>query len=137
MPIRIYFREDGGVVAEITGKVEEKDLVRMNEALYDTPEHIQAIRYQICDLSGVTDVDVPSIEVAQLAKQDTQAAGANPSMLIALVAGRDLTYGLARMWETYASSPTLETMVFRSRPEAEEWIRAKLRAESPLTELSG
>jgi len=134
MPIRVHFREDGGVIAEITGAVRARDLVKMNESLYETPEHIRAIRYQICDLTGVTDVDVPSAEMTQLAKQDTQAAASNPNMLIAMVGDRDLTYGLARMWEAYAAGPGLETMVFRNRAAAEEWIRGKLGEMRPPVE---
>jgi len=133
MPIRIDFRKDGGILAEVTGKLRAKDLIGLNDSLYDNPEHIRAIRCQICDLTGVTEVDVPSEEMARLAQQDTQAADANPNMLIALVGNRDLTFGLARMWEAHAAGPELETVVFRRRDEAERWICGKLEdaAQTP------
>jgi len=127
MPTRVKHLEDGGVIAEFSGRIVVEDITGLNDSLYESPERIRAIKYQLCDFTDVTDVAVDSSEITDLAKQDLEASVANPHMIIALVGGRDLTYGLARMWEAYASGPALETMVFRSREDAESWIRAKLR----------
>ena len=45
---------------------------------------------------------------------------------MAIVAPRDLEYGLSRMWQAFVEDNGWETMVFRSREQAEEWVREKV-----------
>jgi len=46
--------------------------------------------------------------------------------VIAVVTPKDHHYGLARMWQVYAEETKWETGVFRSRIEAEQWIREQV-----------
>jgi len=130
MPIRIEYLEDGGVIAEVSGAVSAADLVELNDSLYSSPAKIRAIRYQLCDFTDVAEISASTREVAHLAEQDSKAAELNPDMLIALVGPKDSTFGLSRMWEGYAGGSPLETMVFRSRQEAREWIEKRLHGLS-------
>jgi hypothetical protein len=59
--------------------------------------------------------------------QDKTAAKINPNMLIALVAKKDLMFGMARMWEAFVYKPPFETMVFKKIEDAQKWIREKLK----------
>ncbi len=47
-------------------------------------------------------------------------------MIIAIVAPQAGLFGLARMWETFVDDSTFETMIFKTRAEAEDWIQNKL-----------
>jgi hypothetical protein len=44
---------------------------------------------------------------------------------VLIVAPQTLTYGLARMWEGLVDPLSLESMVVRTRPEAEAWLAAR------------
>jgi len=65
------------------------------------------------------------------------AAIAQPGALLAVASPGDLGYGLSRIWEVLMEQVGWETMTFRSRAEAEAWIRqrAKLKfgLDVPLT----
>lgn len=47
----------------------------------------------------------------------------------AIVAKKNLEFGVSRMWETVVQVKGLkwETMVFKDRADAEEWIKQKVR----------
>ena len=47
----------------------------------------------------------------------------NPNMLIAVVAGSDLMFGLGRMWQTLVDDSSFKAGVFRSLEEANSWIK--------------
>jgi hypothetical protein len=42
---------------------------------------------------------------------------------VAIVAPSDLAFGIARMWEAFAEVTRWNTHVFRSRAEADPWLR--------------
>jgi hypothetical protein len=52
-------------------------------------------------------------------------------MPVAVVAPRDLEYGLSQMWQVFVEENGWETMVCRLRTEAERWLQQR------LTETSG
>lgn len=47
----------------------------------------------------------------------------NQSSRAAIVAPDDLTYGLFRLLDVYRDDCTVEQMIFRSKPEAVDWLR--------------
>lgn len=123
MPIDITYRDDGGVVLKGRGVLSGDDVSKANKVLYETPDKIRALAYQLCDYSETEGLEMTSEWVARLAAEDKRAAGLNPSMLIAVVGKTELAYGLLRMWQVYAEPPALKTAVFRSVREAMDWIR--------------
>jgi hypothetical protein len=48
----------------------------------------------------------------------------------AIVAGRDVLFGMLRMFEVFAEEQFCETRVFRSKDEAEPWLFSKHRVSS-------
>jgi len=69
-------------------------------------------------------VDVESIQA--LAGAVEGAMSPIPEGLVAIVAPSDLLFGLARMWETLAAQPGLNSRVVRARPEAIAWLEDEL-----------
>ena len=63
-------------------------------------------------------------DVDQLASLASEARAALGPLRLATLAGRDLEFGLSRMWETYVENRwDGVTNVFRSRDEAIDWLR--------------
>jgi len=127
MPIRIFYHENGGVLAKGEGIVTGSEIKETNDQVYETEEKIRKILYQVVDFTDVEKLLVSNADVDLIASQDKKAFEINPNMLIAVVSEQDLIFGLARMWEAKAYSPLFETKVFRKLEDAQEWINTKLR----------
>lgn len=126
MPIEITYRDDGGVLLKGRGILSGEDISKTNLVLYETPEKIKALTYQLCDYSEIERLDMATVWVRRLADEDKRAADVNPGMLIAVVGKTELTYGLLRMWQVYAEPSALKTAVFRNVSDALDWIREAL-----------
>jgi len=128
MSSKIIYLEDNGVVLKFSGILSWKDIHDANEKIYATSEKIRSIHYQIADFTDVERTDITSAQVRKLAEQDANAARINPDMILAIVGSDDLIYGLARMWEAYASDASFEKAVFRYLDDAKKWINQKVSA---------
>jgi len=126
----IKYIGEGGVLAKGKGVLTGSDLIKLNDIIYESPEKIKKIAYQICDLSNVSSTSISTLELEHVASQDKKASESNPNMLIAIVGEDDLTYGLARMWEAYSYNSPFETMVFREIEDAHQWISEKLQGKT-------
>ena len=127
MPLSITYIEGGGIMVIGEGVVIGSEIKEINDIIYESPEKIEKISYQLRDFTDVSDISISSAEIEGLAIQDKEAFEVNQNMLIALVAKEDLIFGLARMWEAYAYKPSFETMVFKKIDDAKHWIREKLQ----------
>lgn len=128
MPMKLFYRDDGGVMVTGEGVITGKDIKDLNRQLYESPQKIKDIKYQICDFSQVEGFDLSTQDVRDIAQQDNYASGINPNMIIALVGSKDIAFGLSRMWEFFTTSSPLESMVFRKLEPAEKWIKEKLKS---------
>jgi hypothetical protein len=57
------------------------------------------------------------------AGMDKIAAEINPDVVVALIASKNVMFGLTRMWEVFVDQIGWKTKVFRSKTEAEVWIK--------------
>ena len=126
MPMNFSYMEDGGILVHGEGVVTGSEIIEVNDKIYESPQKLERILYQLVDLTNVTKLLVSNEEVERLALQDLQVAKINPNMFIALVGHDDLVYGLARMWEALTHDAPFDTMVFRKLEDAEKWIKEKL-----------
>ena len=127
MPLSITYTEDGGIIVRGEGIVTGSDIKEINDIIYESPENIEKIAYQLGDFTDVTDVSISISEIEELAMQDKKASEFNPNMFIALVGKKDIIFGLSRMWEAFTHDSTFETMVFRKIEDAQQWIKEKLQ----------
>jgi hypothetical protein len=130
MPLSITYIEDGGIMVKAESVLTGSQIIEVNDVIYESPEKIRKILYQIGDFTDVSELSISSAEVERLATQDREAFKINPNMFIALVAKKDFIFGLARMWEGLAYKPPFETMVFREMDDAQEWITEKLQKKA-------
>ncbi len=74
---------------------------------------------QLCDLRDVTELQASTTHLQDLAAKRVFASGAQR----AFVAPSDLYFGLARMLQAFCDVEGSTIGVFRTMPEAEEWLQ--------------
>ena len=122
MPITYTLLENGGISAKGEGVVSGNEIKEINDAIYKTPEDILKIKYQIWDLTNVSEILLSNKDIEDFAKQDAAAANINANMIIAIVASSNLMFSLSRMWEGLSYDSPFQSMVFRNIEDAEKWI---------------
>lgn len=135
MPINIINLDAGaGVVFLGQGGVTGQDIIQANKKVLSSADQIKISRYCIIDLSDTSEFDVSTREVDIIAAQDREIALHQPDYIVAVVAKSDLAYGVSRMWEAIAETKGIhwETMVFKTRMDAEKWIKHTVKEKYGL-----
>jgi hypothetical protein len=134
MPISIEGRQDGaGVIYYCHGDLTIDDFFQAGIGFLAFPEEIKKWRYSIIDLTSVEAMNISADDIRSVVEQNRRiAAIAHPSVILAVAAPKDLGYGLARMWEVFMEQIGWETMTFRSRAEAEAWVRRSAKEKFSL-----
>jgi hypothetical protein len=105
------------VMSRIWGTVTNDDVGEHNRRLRTDPLFDPTYR-QLADMSDVT-LNLVSADNVQETARDQYFA---PGTRRALVVSDDTTFGLCRMYATYAESFGQVLNVFREREEAEAWL---------------
>ena len=134
MPISIEGRQDGaGVIYHCQGDMTIDDFFQAGIAFLAFPEEIKKWRYAIIDLTSVGTMKINSDDIRTVVEQNKRiAALAIPGAILAVASPKDLGYGLSRIWEVLMEQIGWETMTFRSRPEADAWIRQRAKQKFSL-----
>ena len=78
-------------------------------------------------------MNISQDELREAAAEDRKfAAIIRTGALVAILAQREVNYGLSRMWQTFAEATGCEIMVFRSREELDLWLRVRLKEKFGL-----
>ena len=107
------------------------EVLAAKAALLADPDRVRNVLFLLVLLGDVTECPATTAEIRQLALLDQQIAQMNPDIVLAAVAPQDLMFGMARMWQAFTDTIGWTTAVFRSRAEADEWIRLTLAARAP------
>jgi hypothetical protein len=110
-------QEHGLIFSTATGVLTDEDLFSHQRRLRSDPAFDGNFN-QLWDLREVSDVKVSSSTVRELAEARSYEPGARG----ALLAPRNVTYGLARMFQMLHDKAPEQTRVFRTLKEAEEWL---------------
>jgi len=105
------------VTSRIWGIVTNEEVDEHNRQLRNDPLFDPTYR-QIADMTGVTRNMVTFDNVQQTARDQYFTPGARRALLVS----DDTTFGLCRMYETYAESVGQVLSVFRDRKQAEQWL---------------
>ena len=134
MPIEIEGRQDGvGVIYNCRGAMTIDDFFRAGIGFLANPDDIKKWRYCIVDLTHVDAMHINLDDIRAVVEQNKRlAAIAASGPILAVASPKDIGYGLSRMWEILMEEIGWETMTFRSRAEAEEWIKARAVAKLAL-----
>lgn len=118
----IEFRPRAGVLEIVfSGLASNEDLRRLAEYTLELEAREPVSPDRLVDLSAVNELalDFPAVE--QLAQQRIAQPPRNP-IRSAVVAPRPVQYGVARMYQSLNTAPTIELRIFRDRAAAEAWL---------------
>ena len=137
MPFSTEWVSEGrGVYLSGTGLLTGQEILDAKTSLLRESDRLKGLHYGLIDLTDVTELGVTRDDVLEFVQVDMQIALNVPRALaVAIVAPSDLAFGIARMWEAFAEVTRWNTHVFRSRAEADPWLRpwaeGRLPAEPP------
>ncbi len=138
MPIEMKDADNGlGVIFTGRGVITENEYAESyTKHLTQDREKFKNYRYGLNDWTAVTKVEVSTQAIDEIARLCNEALKINPHPVVAHVADKNITFGLSRMWEMLLGVTKWETMVFRSRDEAEAWIKKKVIEKYGIDYLS-
>lgn len=115
---------DGFLVCTTSGTAAVVDFRRMLDELLAHPEWTPGTSmlhdHSVLDAGPLTVSEIKRI--AELCAERSDKIGSGKC---AIVVGRDLEFGLARMWAVYVEGRwDAEASVFRSKDEAQDWLSA-------------
>lgn len=119
-----FFPDKGLVISTFSGTVDSADLYRNFEEMPRDPRFHPDMDHLV-DFSGVTRIEVPTETIRDIAEYRVFS---NDCRRIVVASG-DLAYGLCRMYEGYRDFPESRFFLFRTLPEALEWLE---RNPSPV-----
>lgn len=122
MPVLIEVKDGKGILLLSSGIVTGQEFLEISRNLVS--KHNQGLRYAIVDITDFDGIHASTAEIRTIALENKRLAEiAEPGMRVAIAAQRDIAFGLARMWEAFASHDTgWRISVFRSRSEADAWV---------------
>ena len=105
------------VVIRMTGAIRAGELLAAREGGRTNPVFPPGFR-QLIDLGDATEFDLSSAAVESLASSSSVVPGTKR----AIVAPRDLPYGMSRIFAVFAERHGHDVRVFRSLDEAMSWL---------------
>lgn len=132
-----YFDDGTGLLRIGSGIVTAEEIVAESRKLQADPERARKITHALVDFTEVTELRISLEEARQVAETSKQLARVAPGCVVSVAAPSDHVFGVARQWESLVDEEAgWVTRVFRTRPEAEAWLRAQLRT-GPRPETAG
>jgi hypothetical protein len=131
MPIEVYILQNGmGRLWVRRGVLTGKEIIANNERILSSKSY-EGVRWLLIDDTETT-MDISAAEIRTIKRQDDRLAALLPDLVTAVVVPYDLGFGMARMWETLTERPGWSVRAFRSRPDAEAWLREEVRRKFAL-----
>jgi len=85
-------------------------------------EAFLSYRYALVQFTPDLKMNLSVSTVRSISRACLTASNRNPDVTLALVAPRNLHYGLVRMWAAFSDGISWEVMVCRDCPKAENWL---------------
>ena len=137
MPIRVRTSAELGLVDIVfEGEVTEEEFGRHVTPLVELPD-FRLMPLTLVDMTTAVQSDGTS----EIVRRHARRAAANidseigSGSKLALVATRDLFFGFSRMYEILRDESPVEVGVFRSVPEAVQWLGLPENYTALLTEI--
>lgn len=119
----------GGLVAAIVceGDVTGNDFTEATRELLRWDDaRLRELTAGLVDQTNAAAFNAEAARVQALVDLDLQLAQkVRRGFLVAVAAPGDLQFGMSRMWQSLAEVTGFEIMVFRNRPDAMTWLRAR------------
>ena len=127
MPIERKHLDGGGSLFVGTGTLTGTDILTAINAVHQTEEKTRAVIFQIGDFRLVEKVEISTEDVKRISERDKLTASINPNLISAVVAEKNIVFGMSRMWQAYTDEASVVTAVFRSMDEAEIWVAEQIK----------
>ena len=115
----------------------EEYIDALERHLLQDKEKFKKYRYSLFDITAVTEMTAfPSGTIHLAVDMCKQAAQINPDVVVAIVADKDLPFGLSRMYEILMNETGWEIMIFKARDAAETWIKEKAKEKFGIENLT-
>jgi hypothetical protein len=113
----------GWATITLRGNVSKTDAITALDLLYQDPQ-FNAGMSELWDLRNAQAIlsPVELTEIISFVSQHTERRGKGRT---AVVAGRDVDYGMARIAQVHVEELDIELMVFRALDEAERWLEGE------------
>lgn len=123
MPIDYTIHSAPGFVrTRFTGAVGDDEFVDLYRRLYADPDYALGTD-EVADLREVEDLDLSAAALRRVEELTRERyAGGEAGFRTAIIAPRDQSYGIARMYEVFAEDGPENVRVFREPAEALEWL---------------
>jgi hypothetical protein len=128
MPIMIKSLDSGlGISFTGNGIVTGEELINATRKIFSSEESIRKSRYGLLDFSKIELLNATSAELKIVTDMDTRAAQINPDLIITIVTEESSAYGISLIWKAYMDETNWESKIFRSLPEAEAWMKKRVK----------
>lgn len=126
MPVDLIPLDDGtGVLLTASGVVTDEEYIAAMKEHLSNNELLQRLKYSLSDYSPAQKILVSADAIQRVAELCKKTAASHPEVIVAQVGESDLIFGLSRMFQAYIADLPWEIRLFRTRPEAEAWLRQK------------
>lgn len=115
-------RVDGAILRlELRDSISRAELAEALAAVDDLEQTFARVPDRIIDLTHVTDGDGDYQSVAALSTRRNERQYAN-RFRSAIIAPSDMAFGVARMFQTLISNPSIDLEIFRTERDAIAWL---------------
>lgn len=126
MPVEVKYLDNGiGFNVAVTGIISGQELFSEIRDFYQS-EDLITNKYGIIEFPCAVTNKITNFDVRAIAEISKKASLITPNRIVAVISGSDVGFGLSRMWEILAEKTNWDTGVFRSRSDAEKWLRTKV-----------
>ncbi|RJQ46129.1 MAG: hypothetical protein C4534_03215 [Gaiellales bacterium] len=114
-------RHEGLILTVAVGTLTDEDIVDMKRRLLADPDYDPGMK-ELSDIRGVDDFQVTAAGISRFVGIDEVKSEVVKDHLLAIVASRDVIYGMARMYQSQTQSFKPGVEIFRTMEEAREWL---------------
>ncbi|MBN2038987.1 MAG: hypothetical protein JW864_03035 [Spirochaetes bacterium] len=138
MPVKHKnIKDDTGIIITGSGPVTDEEFIsEMKKILTMDRERLKKYRFSIIDWTKISKPEISIKAIELVGKYCESAAIANPDLIVATVADKDIMYGFSRIGHTLMNKTGWEDRIFRSRKDAENWIKERLREKYGIDGLT-
>ena len=112
-----YIDDGVGVIYIGKGKLSGKEIIQADQKQLLNIENLEKKRWFLGDFSEAESIELSNEEINEIVRIDKEMTLTVETNVLALVANKDLMFGLSRVWETLVEAEGVDrhTRVFRER----------------------
>lgn len=124
MPISYQIDEEHNLVLTTgSGVITDEDILQHKNRLLSDPNFKPGMR-ELSDLRGIERLDVTPDGVMKMVQHDETHAPEVTAHRLAIVASKDVVYGMARMYQSLTEQIVVNVRIFRDFEAARAWLEA-------------